>query len=100
MVGINQVLNIAWSIVNKSAEVDDKTRLQALALINDCNKYKMDLTTNGVVITDGIKYVQSQTEHLNKAEKPLLSDIKKKEENQSNESSKTLEDKETTNGVF
>jgi hypothetical protein len=93
-------LNIAWSIVNKSAEVDDKTRLQALALINDCNKYKMDLTTNGVVITDGIKYVQSQTEHLNKAEKPLLSDIKKKEENQSNESSKTLEDKETTNGVF
>ena len=33
MVGINQVLNIAWSIVNKSAGVDDKTRLQALALI-------------------------------------------------------------------
>jgi hypothetical protein len=49
--GINQVLNMAWSIVNKSV-VDDKTRLQALALINDCNKYKMDLTTNGVVITD------------------------------------------------
>ena len=61
MVGINQVLNIAWSIVNKSAEVDDKTRLQALALINDCNKYKMELTTNGVVITDAIKFVQSQT---------------------------------------
>jgi len=57
MVGINQVLNMAWSIVNKSV-VDDKTRLQALALINDCNKYKMDLTTNGVVITDAIKYVQ------------------------------------------
>ena len=62
MVGINQVLNIAWSIVNKSAGgVDDKTRLQALALINDCNKYKMELTTNGVVITDAIKFVQSQT---------------------------------------
>jgi hypothetical protein len=29
---------------------DDKTRLQALSLINDCYKYIMDLTTNGVVI--------------------------------------------------
>jgi hypothetical protein len=66
MVGINQVLNMAWSIVNKSAGVDDKTRLQALALINDCNKYKMDLTTNGVVITDAIKYVQGKMDHLNK----------------------------------
>jgi hypothetical protein len=34
---------------------DNKTTLQALALINNCNKYKMDLTTNGVVITDAIK---------------------------------------------
>jgi hypothetical protein len=30
---------------------ENKTMLQALTLINDCNKYKMDLTTNGVVIT-------------------------------------------------
>ena len=36
---------------------DDKTRLQALSLINDCYKYIMDLTTNGVVITDAIKFV-------------------------------------------
>jgi hypothetical protein len=80
MVGINQVLNMAWSIVNKSAGVDDKTRLQALALINDCNKYKMDLTTNGVVITDAIKYVQGQMDHLNKTEKELLQEIKKDRE--------------------
>jgi hypothetical protein len=39
-------------------------RLQALALINDCNKYKMDLTTNGVVITDAIKFVQINKEKL------------------------------------
>src|SRR5918992_5655958 len=64
MTGINQVLRICWDIVNKSRNVNDndndgqtvtmtynKTVLQALALINDCNKYKMDLTTNGVVIT-------------------------------------------------
>ena len=38
--------------------------LQALALINDCNKYKMDLTTNGIVITDAIKFVQTNKEKL------------------------------------
>ena len=85
---------MAWSIVNKSV-VDDKTRLQALALINDCNKYKMDLTTNGVVITDAIKYVQGKMDHLNNQEKDLLQDIKQKEE-----PSENLQDKETTNGVF
>jgi len=57
MVGINQVLKICREIVNKSRNVnnennensngqtmtviDNKTVLQALALINDCNKYKM-----------------------------------------------------------
>jgi hypothetical protein len=62
MTGINQVLKICWEIVNKCRSVsnsnsggndtitmtDSKTVLQALGLINDCNKYKMDLTTNGV----------------------------------------------------
>lgn len=43
---------------------DNKTVLQALALVNDCNKYKTDLTTNGVVITDAIKFVQTNKEKL------------------------------------
>ena len=77
MVRINQVLKICWEIVNKSRNVnndngngqtvtmtDNKTVLQALALINDCNKYKMDLTTNGVIITDAIKFVQTNKEKL------------------------------------
>jgi hypothetical protein len=75
MVGINRVLKICWQIVNESKNVnndngqivtmtDNKTVLQALALINDCNKYKMGLTTNGVVITDAIKFVQTNKEKL------------------------------------
>jgi hypothetical protein len=76
MTGINQVLKICWEIVNKSrianndnngqtvTITDNKTVLQVLALINDCNKYKMDLTTNGVVITDAIKFVQTNKEKL------------------------------------
>ncbi|MFZ0697962.1 MAG: hypothetical protein WAM88_12570 [Nitrososphaeraceae archaeon] len=43
--------------------------MQALALINDCNKYKMDLTTNGVVITDAIKFVQINKEKLTMSSK-------------------------------
>jgi hypothetical protein len=43
---------------------DDKTRLQALSLINDCYKYIMDLTTNGVVITDAIKFVEQNRKKL------------------------------------
>jgi predicted transcriptional regulator len=81
MTGINQVLKICWEIVNKSRNVNNddgnqtitmvnnKTTLQALALINDCNKYKMDLTTNGVVITDAIKFIQTNKEKLTMSSK-------------------------------
>jgi predicted transcriptional regulator len=57
MTGINQVLKICWEIVNKSRNmnndngngqtmtvIDNKTVLQALALINDCNKYKISFS--------------------------------------------------------
>jgi predicted transcriptional regulator len=70
MTGINQVLKMCWSIVNKTE--DEKTKLQALSLINDCNKYKIDLSTNGIVITDAIKYINGKMDHLNNQEKKLL----------------------------
>lgn len=80
MAGINQVLKMSWEIATgskgidtnsnsnntTSTIVDDRTRLQALALANDCYKYKMDLVTNGVVITDAIKFVQQKKEELSK----------------------------------
>jgi hypothetical protein len=53
MVSIDQILKMCWSIVSKTA--DEKTRLKALALINDCTRHRVDLSTNGVVITDAIK---------------------------------------------
>jgi hypothetical protein len=110
MVGINQVLNIVWSIVNKSAGVDDKTRLQALALINDCNKYKMDLTTNGVVITDAMKFVQTNKEKLTISTKeensgkesrvPDCDDDKDQLEREQEEEAGELSKQETTNQVL
>jgi predicted ribosome-associated RNA-binding protein Tma20 len=100
MVGINQVLKICWEIVNKSRIVyndgqtvtmtDNKTVLQALALINDCNKYKMDLTTNGVVITDAVKFIQNSSCSLFRTYKEQL------EEKQEEETG----EQETTNRIF
>ena len=58
MVSIDQILKMCWSFVSKTAV--EKTRLQALALINDCTRHRVDLSTNGVVITDAIKYVNQK----------------------------------------
>jgi hypothetical protein len=62
MVSIDQILKMCWSIVSKTA--DEKTRLQALALINDCTRHRVDLSTNGIVITDAIKYVNQKQEQI------------------------------------
>jgi hypothetical protein len=118
MTGINQVLKICWEIVNKSRNVnndnsqtvtmtDSKTVLQALALINDCNKYKMDLTTNGVVITDAIKFVQTSKEKListkgdnGKESKESDYDEDKEQLEEKQEEEKGGLDQETTNQTF
>jgi hypothetical protein len=71
---LNQVLRMTWAIVSKTE--DEKTRLQALALVNDVNKYRTELVTNGVIVNDALRIVQSKMEHLNGEEKRLLRDIK------------------------
>ena len=121
MTGINQVLKICWEIVNKSRNInndngqtvtmtDNKIVLQALALINDCNKYKMDLTTNGVVITDAIKFVQTNKEKLtisskeddngNESKEPDYDNDKDQLEEEQEEETGELNKNETTNQVF
>jgi hypothetical protein len=74
MNSLNQVLRMSWSIVSKTE--DEKTKLQALALINDVNKYRTELVTNGVIVNDALRIVQSKMEHLNGEEKRLQRDIK------------------------
>jgi len=97
MVGLKRNLKQTLEIAETVS--DPKTKLRARAVANDCYKYIMDLTTNGVVVTDAIKYVQGKMDHLNGQEKAVLQDIKEKED-QSNEPSETQEDKETINRVF
>ena len=54
---------MTWSIVGKTE--DEKTRLQALALINDVNKYRTEFVTNGVIVHDSLQIIQSKVEQLN-----------------------------------
>jgi hypothetical protein len=70
--GMNNVLKMTLNIANTVA--DPRTKLQALSLINDCYKYKMDLTTGGVIVTDAIKYVQTNIQKLMVAKKEEDSD--------------------------
>ena len=106
---------MAWNIIIIDS-VNQTTKLQALSLISDCYKYQMDLTTNGVVVTDAIKYVNSKMDHLNTAEKnrfkisktkewemlkPKLTEDKAEDKGLSNNSEMEREEEQQThNGVF
>jgi hypothetical protein len=91
---------------------DERTRLQALSLINDCYKYIMDLTTNDVVITDAIKFVQKNKAKLSVStmvedkdskgskEPDYDEDKDQLEEKQEEETGELSEEKKTTNQVF
>jgi predicted transcriptional regulator len=122
LTGMNQVLKLSWQIANNNTLKqndqdhndnintitmgDDRIRLQALSLINDCYKYIMDLTTNGVVITDAIKFVQTNKEKLTMSTKE--DNGKESKEPDYDEDKDQLEEEqeeetgeqETTNQVF
>jgi hypothetical protein len=67
MIGMKRNLKQTLEIADTAA--DPKIKLQARAIANDCYKYIMDLTTNGVVITDAIKYVTQKAEQVNTLQK-------------------------------
>jgi hypothetical protein len=78
MTGINRILKLTWEIAEKPT--DDKIKLQAFAQLSEGYKFKLDLTTNEVVVTDAIKYVQSKMDHLNETDKELIQNIRKDSE--------------------
>jgi hypothetical protein len=68
-------LRLTLDIAEKPTTTDDKTKLQALALANECYKAKLDLTTNSVVVTDTISMLKNKLDHLNTNERELAQDI-------------------------
>ena len=66
---------------------DPKIKLEAMKIASECYRHMMDLTTNGSIVTDAIKYV-TQTQKDVTVLKRLDENIKADEEEM------------TTNGVF
>ena len=105
MTGMKRNLKQTLEIAETTS--DPRTKLQARAIANDCYKYIMDLTTNGVVITDAIRFVQTNKEKLTMSTKE---DDKESKEPDYDEDKDQLEEKqeeetgelkeETTNQVF
>src|SRR5215203_7481893 len=98
LTGINRVLRLALDIAEKPTTADDKIRLQALALANECYKSKLDLTTNGVVVTDVIKMFKNNPDHLNNPERELTQNIKENKIKEEDEESQ--QQQKITNGIF
>jgi hypothetical protein len=74
---------------NNNVRRQDKTA--SIIAYNDCYKYIMDLTTNGVVITDAIKFVQTNKEKLSMSTKE---DDKESKEPDYDEDNDKLEEKQ------
>jgi hypothetical protein len=83
--GMKRVLKQTLEIAETSS--DPKIKLEAMRIANDCYRYIMDLTTNGAVVTDAIKYVTQKTEQVNTLQKL-------------DEKIEALDGETTTNGVF
>jgi hypothetical protein len=73
LTGISHVLKFAWDIANKLPQ-DNRLKLQALSLANDCYKYKMDLLTNASVLRDIIKFEENSIEKLETTNRNIRSE--------------------------
>ena len=99
MTGMKHNLKQTLEIAESAS--DPRVKLQARTIAVDCYKYIMEMTTGGVIITDAIKYVQGQMDHLNKEEKKILKDIKDKDKQKEESTNDSFEDDiKTTNGIF
>ena len=97
LTGINRVLKLALDIAEKPSTADDKIRLQALALANECYKSKLDLTTNGVVVTDAIKMFKNPDPFNFERE---ITQSNSKENGIKEESEDSQQQQIITNGIF
>jgi hypothetical protein len=102
-------INLRQTLEIAETTSDPRTKLQARAIANDCYKYIMDLTTNGVVITDAIKFVQTNKEKLTKSSKEDDKESKEPNDYEDNNQVQEEQDQEgetgkidqaTTNQVF
>jgi hypothetical protein len=66
MSGLHQVLKMAWDL--SFEEHDTKTKLMSLALVNDCYKLIMELSSDGSVIKEAMAFVNKKLQTPSKQE--------------------------------
>ena len=55
---LKETLDIANSVT------DPRVKLQARAIVSDCYKFILDMSTNAAIVSDALKYVTQQKEQL------------------------------------
>jgi hypothetical protein len=60
---LKETLEIANSIT------DPRVKLQARAIVSDCYKFILDMSTNAGIVSDALKYVIQKTEQVNALQK-------------------------------
>jgi hypothetical protein len=99
MSSINQVLKFCWSIVYRTA--DKRTRLQALALIDEVTRHREELSADRPVISDCIKTLDARINRLNGNGKAQAIDVAARPHDASDMDTRQLEKPETKdNTVF
>jgi hypothetical protein len=97
-------INLRQTLEIAETTSDPRTKLHARAIANDCYRYIMNLTTNGVVITDAIKFVQTNKEKLTTMSTKEEDNGKESKEpdydNDKEQLEEELEEETTTNQVF
>ena len=58
---------------------DPRIKLQARAIVSDCYKFILDMSTNAGIVSDALKFVTEQKEHLASLQKVDESKRKKKQ---------------------
>jgi predicted DNA-binding protein YlxM (UPF0122 family) len=92
MVGMKGNLKQTLEIAETAS--DPRVKLQARAIANESYKIIMDLATNGVIVNDALRFIQSKIEHINAMHKQDNDDNNNKIEPTGEE------DIKATNGVF
>ena len=82
MNGLHQVLKMAWDM--SIGEADTKTKLISLALVNDCYKLIMELSSDASVIKQAIAFVNRRLPSKQEEEE-VIEEIQQQEEAEAEE---------------
>ena len=81
--------NLRHALEIRESVLDPKIKLEAIRIANECYKFIMELSTNGMVISDAIKFVTQSQQKIDTLQK-LDECLRQQEE----------EEEKATEGVF